>query len=247
MFSKHGATVKKDNKSSISGLFWMLLGSLLTVVIGVFLYLSPLFNFRPVVERKPPVTEYQVQPKVNTDTDNAEYEFYDVLPSQEMMTIPNSAIGADPEAKPQKKFRADAVVVIEKEKAKQPSDTSATDSDTSVAANADVDLEEVATAGENTDAADNSVGFVQEKPQLPSKTYVLQINSFGNVDEADKRRAQVMMAGVDAQVIKMVTANEQNIYQVISKPMISQQAIMEAQQLLQNNGIDSLIVEQHRK
>ena len=74
----------------------------------------------------------------------------------------------------------------------------------------------------------------------------MQINSYTNADEADRRRAQVLMAGVDAKVVKNETANGQTIYQVISTKMTSRQSVANAQQRLQNNGIDSLIVEQRR-
>ncbi|WP_346773221.1 SPOR domain-containing protein [Psychrobacter sp. TB47] len=72
------------------------------------------------------------------------------------------------------------------------------------------------------------------------------MNSFGDADEADRRRAQVLMAGVDARVVKNTTGNGLPIYQVISRPMNNRQAVASAQQRLQNNGIDSIIVEQRR-
>jgi cell division protein FtsN len=54
------------------------------------------------------------------------------------------------------------------------------------------------------------------------------------------------MAGVDARVVKNTTGNGLPIYQVISRPMNNRQAVATAQQRLQNNGIDSIIVEQRR-
>ena len=41
-----GATEKRKS-SSVSGLLWMFVGAVLTLMIGVFIYLSPLFNFSP--------------------------------------------------------------------------------------------------------------------------------------------------------------------------------------------------------
>ena len=64
--------------------------------------------------------------------------------------------------------------------------------------------------------------------------------------EADRRRAQVLMAGVDAKVVKNTTGNGLPIYQVISRSMTTRQEVTSAQQRLQNNGIDSIIVEQRR-
>ena len=41
-----GATEKRKS-SSVSGLLWMFVGAILTLMIGLFLYLSPLFYFSP--------------------------------------------------------------------------------------------------------------------------------------------------------------------------------------------------------
>ncbi len=85
------------------------------------------------------------------------------------------------------------------------------------------------------------------KPVISSgKSYILQINSYDNATDADKRRAQVLMAGVDASVIKNTT-NNTLVYQVVSKSMNSPTEVIRAQQRLHKNGIDSLIVEQRRK
>ncbi len=85
------------------------------------------------------------------------------------------------------------------------------------------------------------------KPVISSgKSYILQINSYDNATDADKRRAQVLMAGVDASVIKNST-NNTLVYQVVSKSMNSPTEVIRAQQRLHKNGIDSLIVEQRRK
>ncbi|MGM8889199.1 SPOR domain-containing protein, partial [Psychrobacter sp. 1U2] len=99
----------------------------------------------------------------------------------------------------------------------------------------------------STNRANNAnSGTASIQPAKPATTYILQINSFGDADEADRRRAQVLMAGVDARVVKNTTGNGLPIYQVISRPMNTRQAVTTAQQRLQNNGIDSIIVEQRR-
>ena len=77
-----GATEKRKS-SSVSGLLWMFVGAILTLMIGVFIYLSPLFNFSPTGSETAADADRQIQPRVETDTDNADYEFYDILPNQE--------------------------------------------------------------------------------------------------------------------------------------------------------------------
>ena len=260
-----GATEKRKT-SSVSGLLWMFVGAILTLMIGVFIYLSPLFDFSPADSAASDDPDRQVQPRVDTDTDNGDYEFYDILPSQEMATIPdediaevgNSAIG-DINA-----FEPDVVVT-------QPQDSSASRDDESdnsgiadgtvtapnQAENSDeiVIVEEDATYDGPAPTSDSNganrsnnsgAGTASVQAAKPAATYILQINSFGDADEADRRRAQVLMAGVDARVVKNTTGNGLPIYQVISRPMNNRQAVTTAQQRLQNNGIDSIIVEQRR-
>ncbi|MGP5075736.1 SPOR domain-containing protein [Psychrobacter celer] len=260
-----GATEKRKT-SSVSGLLWMFVGAILTLMIGVFIYLSPLFDFSPADSAAGDDPDRQVQPRVDTDTDNGDYEFYDILPSQEMATIPdediaevgNSAIG-DINA-----FEPDVVVT-------QPQDSSASRDDESdsvgiadgtvTAPNQAENSDEIVIVEEdvtydgpaptsNSNGANRSnnsgAGTASVQAAKPSATYILQINSFGDADEADRRRAQVLMAGVDARVVKNTTGNGLPIYQVISRPMSNRQAVTSAQQRLQNNGIDSIIVEQRR-
>lgn len=254
----------------------MFVGAVLTLMIGVFLYLSPLFNFSPAGSGESTDADRQVQQRVNTDTDNGDYEFYDILPNQEMATIPDEDFGEGSSSSQSGQitdFEPDVVV-------NQPENTAPSNNDagnfgisesTTIepsrsnnannAANSSNDddiviVEEDATydgtpAANNTGAAANRANTANAsnasiQPAKPAATYILQINSFGDADEADRRRAQVLMAGVDARVVKNTTSNGLPIYQVISRPMNNRQAVATAQQRLQNNGIDSIIVEQRR-
>jgi len=276
-----GATEKRKG-SSVSGLLWMFVGAVLTLMIGVFLYLSPLFNFSPV-DSTVSDPDRQVQPRVDTDTDNGDYEFYDILPNQEMATIPDEDIGETDDSRigDISDFEPDAVVtqpdnnsanrnedtgnfgisestVIEPSRGNNNNSAAGNSSD----ANNIVIVEEDATYDGTPPASNNSnsnnstssrpnnagasTGTASVQKAAPPVTYILQINSFGNADEADHRRAQVLMAGVDAKVVKNTTGNGLPIYQVISRSMNNRQAVASAQQRLQNNGIDSIIVEQRR-
>ena len=260
-----GATQKRKS-SSVSGLLWMFVGSILTLMIGVFLYLSPLFDFSPTGSDAGTDADRQVQPRVDTDTDNSDYEFYEILPNQEMATIPDEDIGDinNDRGGSISAFEPDVVVT-------QPEDASRTrDESTENLGISENTVIEPSSGNNVNEAADDEIVVVEEnatydgtppssntpnnagagaattQPAAPATTYILQINSFGNADEADRRRAQVLMAGVDAKVVKNTTANGLPIYQVISRPMDNRQAVTSAQQRLQNNGIDSIIVEQRR-
>lgn len=275
-----GAT-KKRKSNSVSGLLWMFVGAVLTLMIAVFLYLSPLFNFTPSPNATTSDPNRQVQPRVNTDTDNSDYEFYDILPSQEMATIPDETIGelgssqtndiefepdvvvTQPDAstantnanlevsegttiEPNRDNNAvgntDDEIVIVEENATYDGTPVTNSSESSGNNNANNNVNTAANKANNAGAAASAT---IEKAK-PATTYILQINSFGNADEADRRRAQVLMAGVDAKVVKNAGSNGAVIYQVISRPMNNRQSVATAQQRLQNNGIDSIIVEQRR-
>lgn len=268
-----GATAKRQT-SSVSGLLWMFVGAVLTLMIGVFLYLSPLFDFNQPSSNSAVDPDRQVQPRVNTDTDNSDYEFYDILPNQEMAAIPDEDVG-DNNVNPMDRineFEPDVVVTqpesptddgnfgisesstIEPSRSNNAANSSSNDDIVIVEEDATYDGTSPANSNSNSNsngaanAASNSTaaGTASVQKATPAPTYILQINSFGNADEADRRRAQVLMAGVDAKVVKNTTGNGLPIYQVISRPMNNRQAVTSAQQRLQNNGIDSIIVEQRR-
>ena len=78
-----------------------------------------------------------------------------------------------------------------------------------------------------------------ERPQ----TYILQVRSYEDADQADARRAEIILNGLSAEV---VVANEGNKiwYRVLSGPYYSEEAARIGQQTLQNGGIDSFIVKQ---
>lgn len=263
-----GATEKRKT-SSVSGLLWMFVGAVLTLMIGVFLYLSPLFDFSPA-DKNVADSDKQVQPRVSTDTDNVDYEFYDILPSQEMATIPDEALGeAGSNEAGSNTFEPDVVLTqpdgspvntdVSPDSNTEPSRNNAANSDSEsdiVIIEENETYDGSAPAGNSSNPTSNNsgqsksntagAGAASVQKAQPSATYILQINSFGNADEADRRRAQVLMAGVDAKVVKNTTSNGAPIYQVISRPMNNRQAVTTAQQRLQNNGIDSIIVEQRR-
>lgn len=260
-----GATEKRQKSSNISSFLWMLIGAILTLMIGVFLYLSPIFNFSPAGEESSADADRQVKPKVETDKDNGDYEFYDVLPNQEMATIPDESVVIEDDNTVPDTFEPDVVVTQPRPRPEDEGNFGITEQTTVTpsASDQNADNNQIVIVEENetydgtpaqpaapannpaTTTGSAATPTAQSQPPT-KKTYILQINSFGNADEADRRRAQVLMAGVDAKVVKKTTGSGQPLYQVISRPMSNRQAVVSAQQRLQNNGIDSLIVEQRQ-
>lgn len=257
MFKKQasGATENRKKSGGIGTFFSMLFGAILTLmIIGAVVLWDPLgFNSTKAKQEQ----EYQVQPKIDTDKDNPNYEFYDVLPEQEMVALPNESVMDKEEAQQVdvRGFVADVVVTQQQKQQSQPQGDTANfgiseetmlnpedNSKPKAVATGEAQIAIVEEAGTYEDDAKAATAQTEKK----KRTYILQINSFGTADEADRRRAQVLMAGVDAKVVKMTTANDETIYQVVSSPMDSREVVMMAQKGLQNNGIDSLIVEQRR-
>lgn len=76
-------------------------------------------------------------------------------------------------------------------------------------------------------------------PQQP--TYILQVRSYNDPDQADTRRAEIILNGLSADVVKS-SENGQIWYRVISGPYDSQDAALAAQQTLQHSGIDSIVI-----
>ncbi len=87
---------------------------------------------------------------------------------------------------------------------------------------------------ENTESIDSTTEAV--KPN-----YILQVRSFPDPDSADARRAEIILNGLSADVMKS-TEGGQIWYRVVSGPYESQEAAVLAQQTLQHSGIDSIVV-----
>jgi cell division protein FtsN len=91
--------------------------------------------------------------------------------------------------------------------------------------------------------ATNSEGSItpSEEVVAPKTSYILQVRSFPDPDSADARRAEIILNGLSADVMK-TTEDGQTWYRVYSGPYESQQAAVIAQQTLQHSGIDSIVV-----
>ena len=96
-------------------------------------------------------------------------------------------------------------------------------------------------AAETTNA-DASGGITPSEQRPPAQaTYILQVRSYPDPDSADARRAEIILNGLSADVVKTVE-NGQTWYRVFSGPYDSQDAALAAQQTLQNSGIDSIVI-----
>lgn len=221
---------QKDRISSgLASLLWMFVGAMIAVMVGVFLYLSPLFDgFKVDVDVNPSVA---VQPLPTTSEQPESYEFYEVLPKREFQ-MGRSMVGE----KTEETAAASSVkpdVVVNADKATKV---------ITPAEKVDTQNQGVAIVEEETTYDDDDTATDNIKISTTKKSYILQIRSYDNPEEADLMRAEVMMAGVDARVIKRMD-NGMEIYQVVSNVMNASE-VSRASHRLKENGIDALIVEQ---
>lgn len=229
------SAVYKDDKSGCGLLSLTMTVVCLAIVIalGVFAYFSPLFDsFRA---QQAPQAEEQVEP-IQDPTAPIEYEFYEVLPEQDFRSIPQGVSTQDTPTAPTDTLSPDAVVAAKPvaKSAQAASDDASSDNTIAV------------TEEDSTYDGDDTTDTKGDEA-VSGTTYILQIRSYTTADEADVKRAEVLMAGVDAVVVKRTdSSNGTHFYQVVSTPMKSREEASQASIRLSNNGIDSLIVEQKR-
>lgn len=219
-----------------TSLLWIFVGSLITVMIGVFLYLSPLFDsFKKEVDvnQETPVTPLPQAPQKPE-----EYEFYEILPEREFKGS-QSGLGEDP-TQAQQTPSTDT----------KPAPQQTRSPDVVVSAKADdpqiTVVEENDTYDEQETAQDDTAQKIDQIQVSSAVTYILQVRSYDNAEDADKKRLEVVMAGVDARVVHRIDPSGMSLYQVITTPFSSRVAAIEAERKLSSNGIDTIIVEQRR-
>lgn len=94
-------------------------------------------------------------------------------------------------------------------------------------------------ASESVANTDDNTDSTAAAPQQPN--YILQVRSYADPDQADARRAEIILNGLSADVIKS-SENGKTWYRVISGPYDTQEAALAAQQTLQHSGIDSIVI-----
>lgn len=89
---------------------------------------------------------------------------------------------------------------------------------------------------------EDPITITSTEPTAPDQaSYILQVRSYPDPDSADARRAEIILNGLSADVVKTVE-NGQTWYRVFSGPYDSQDAALAAQQTLQHSGIDSIVI-----
>lgn len=226
--SRHEQT---QTKTGLNSLLWMFVGAIIAVMVGVFFYLSPLFDgYRNEVDVNPDV---KVTPLPQQETSSAaDYEFYEILPNR---NFANENIQLDKNHTNTSPDDVAVDVVVQAPKQESEPDITVVEEDATYD-------EPAQTTQEKPDVSDGDIHI-----QKSNRTYVLQVRSYDNAQDADRKRAEVIMAGVDVKVVRRVDSTGMEIYQVVSAPMNSREAAMRARQRLSENGIDVLIIEQQHE
>ena len=100
---------------------------------------------------------------------------------------------------------------------------------------------EAPTAVEAPAASEANVGLTEMSAPVVKASYILQVRSYTDPDAADARRAEIILNGLSADVVKSTDGGE-TWYRVISGTYDSAEAAVIAQQTLQHSGIDSIVV-----
>lgn len=230
---KQPSAIYKDEvrrrSRGLSSLLWMLVGALVVVMLSVFLYFSPLFDgFR----RSTAELEAPVEP-IKTTSPAMEFEFYEVLPEQKFQSIPEGVSIQEREVVSLPPPSTDLIM-----------HSTANNSAPSQVEPAPINTAEADEPTNRLTMSESERGISQA--QASQGSYILQIKSYEQAHEADLKRAEVLMAGVDAIVVRRELNDGSYLYQVISTPM-SQSEATAASIRLRNNGIDSIIIEQRTR
>lgn len=114
--------------------------------------------------------------------------------------------------------------------------------DEAVPKNQQVDTAPVIVEAPSVETNTEDAGSIESTEAVaPRASYILQVRSYTDPDSADARRAEIILNGLSADVIK-TSEGGQTWYRVVSGPYSSQDSAVIAQQTLQHSGIDSIVV-----
>jgi cell division protein FtsN len=84
-----------------------------------------------------------------------------------------------------------------------------------------------------------------DQPEISGERYILQAGSFRQGADADRRRAQILLLGLDAKV-ESVEANGDRWHRVYVGPFQSHNTLTDARSKLINESIDTLVIRQKK-
>lgn len=233
---------------------WLLVGFGVSVgaviASGLFMW-QP---WRPVQPKTEPTATVQTTPETSTTdkTSDPKFDFYDLLPSQEVTTTqapptetttsttPAKVDAPKVEAKTDKPKETDLASEkaqaekVKKEKEAEKAKEKAQAEKAKVLAKQKAEAEKAKKEKETEKAKDTA-------------RYTLQAGSFKNKADADRRRATAALSGLPVKVQKVTVKEGEEWYRVVVGPFTGKENTKEARQTLQGEGIDSLMIKQDKK
>lgn len=214
-----------DMKAGLHSLFMMVVFAIVLVLAIVFFVLSP-FGSKKQVERPSPDLNKptEVIPIVPNDgSTGGSFQFYEVLPERKFEST-EANLSEQQQEGVGRELKVDKVEKLQQE---EP-------------------VADEVIVEETDDTYDEPMPKSEQDIQISASgvQYVLQIKTFDSASEADQRRAEVMMAGVDAQVVRKELETGDFTYTVVSTPFANKETASVAFERLQASGISSMVVEQ---
>lgn len=230
MAKRKGAVHKdggNDVKAGLHSLLMMVVFALILVLVVVFFVLSP-FGAKKAQRPSPELNKpAEVVPLSPSESETSNYNFYEVLPERKFESTESNLSEQAPDEGGT--LRIDKVEKIEQSTPAEDEITIVEDSH--------------ATYDETSEPQEDEGSAEDIKIQASKIQYVLRVKSYESASEADSRRAEVMMAGVDAEV-KRQEVEGGVVFTVVSTPFANKEMAKSAYDRLSASGIDSLVVEQ---
>lgn len=225
---RQGAIKRGGGGDSASTHSFMMFGVVVVVVCltAVFLYASPFFEKdtadRPPSELNKPAEVVVLSPAESTKENN--YDFYQVLSERKIESVDTNL--SQPQEEVVGEVKVDKVVQVSEE------------------TNDEITLVET---DETYDEPETPSDAERVHISRSNSEYFLQMKSYDNASDADKRRSEVLLAGVDAQVEIRELDDGTTAYVVVSAPFANEEVAGVAYERLKASGIDALIVKKERK
>ena len=230
-------TTPSGNSTPQGGLpSWLLVGFGVSVgaviASGLFMW-QP---WRPVQPKTEPTATVQTTPETSTTdkTSDPKFDFYDLLPSQEVTTTQAPPTETTTSTTPAK---VDAPKV--EAKTDKPKETDL--------ASEKAQAEKAKVLAKQKAEAEKAKKEKEAEKAKDTVRYTLQAGSFKNKADADRRRATAALSGLPVKVQKVTVKEGEEWYRVVVGPFTGKENAKDARQTLQGEGIDSLMIKQDKK
>lgn len=249
------ATTNGNNSTPQSSLLnWLLVGFGVSVgaviASGLFMW-QP---WQPVQTKKEEATASSsvsntANPSTADKTGDPKFDFYDLLPNQEVTTTQAPPTETITPTTPTKVYTPKAETKTDKPKDKNIDQDKEAEKAKKAKekAKAKAEAEKQQTLAKQKAEAEKVKKILENEKAKDTVRYTLQAGSFKNKADADRRRATAALSGLPVKVQKVTVKEGEEWYRVVVGPFTGKENTKEARQTLQSEGIDSLMVKHDKK